>query len=92
MDGLFVLLECSEDSERTSHMRSTKKLFENFWGNSEEIIYPSKHLLVQSQQYNTRKSCELCSKVTIRTPERFFTPFSSVSIVDFEQAKFQKKF
>ena len=31
---------------------------------------------------NTRKRCEVCSKLTIKTPEG---PFSSVSIADFEQ-------
>ena len=31
---------------------------------------------------NTRKRCEMCSKLTIKT---YFTPFSSVSIVAFEQ-------
>ena len=31
---------------------------------------------------NTGKSCEICSKLTVKT---FFTPFSTVSIVDFEQ-------
>ena len=35
---------------------------------------------------NNRKSCEICSKLTIKTPETSFTPFSSVSVVDFEQA------
>ena len=48
---------------------------------------------------NTRKRCGICSKLTIKTPERrqwrssgvfivnleHSTPFSSVSIVDFEQ-------
>ena len=49
---------------------------------------PSQHLL------NTRKTCEICSKLTIKTPEgrywlwTYFTTFSSVSIVGFEQADF----
>ena len=34
----------------------------------------------------TSKSCEICLKLTIKTPERkYFTLFSSVSTVDFEQ-------
>ena len=37
---------------------------------------------------NTRKK-KICPKLTIKTPERrhrqYFTPFSSVSIADFEQ-------
>ena len=36
---------------------------------------------------NTGKRCEICSKLTIKTPLlSYFPPFSSVSIVDFEQA------
>ena len=46
---------------------------------------------------NTRTRCEICSKLTIKTPERrhwrlishlpvsYFTPCSSVSIVNFEK-------
>ena len=37
---------------------------------------------------NTRTRCEICSKLTIKKPERrslTFTPCSSVSIVNFEQ-------
>ena len=37
---------------------------------------------------NTRTRCEICSKVTIKTPERrqtYSTPSSSVSIVNFKQ-------
>ena len=41
----------------------------------------------KSTTEKTRKRCEICSKLTIKTPERrqCFTPFSTVSIVDFEQ-------
>ena len=34
---------------------------------------------------NTRKRCEICSKLKIKTPVKYFTPFSSVSMLDFEQ-------
>ena len=34
---------------------------------------------------NTWKRCEICSKLTIKTPELYFTHFSSVSVVDSEQ-------
>ena len=42
---------------------------------------------------NTRNRCQICSKLTLKTPERRqicskLTPFSSVSIVDFEQLNF----
>ena len=33
---------------------------------------------------NTRTSCEICFKLTIKAP--YFTPCSSVSVVNFEQA------
>ena len=38
---------------------------------------------------NTRKRCEICTNLTIKTTEQchwtYFTPFSTVSVVDFEQ-------
>ena len=37
---------------------------------------------------NTKKRCEVCSKLTIKTPERLHWPwtyFNSVSIIEFEQ-------
>ena len=41
---------------------------------------PSKHFPVQ-----TLEKCEICSKLTIKTPERrYFTLFSSVPIVNIE--------
>ena len=33
-------------------------------------IFLKKHLLVQSNNRNIRKRCEICSKLTIKTPER----------------------
>ena len=34
---------------------------------------------------NIRERCEICLKLTIKTPERRFTPFPTVSIVDFDE-------
>ena len=35
---------------------------------------------------NTKTKCEICSKLTIKTPERrYVTSYSSVFIVNFEQ-------
>ena len=45
---------------------------------------PSQHLLVQSNSRNTRKKCEICSKLTIKTPERRHWHSSTVLIVNFE--------
>ena len=42
---------------------------------------PSQHLLVQSNSRNTRKKCEICSKLTIKTPERRHWHSSTVLIV-----------
>ena len=45
---------------------------------------PANIYLLKVSNKDTRKSCEICSKITIKTPERRLTPFSSVSS-DFEQ-------
>ena len=55
---------------------------------------PSKHLLVESQQQDTRKSGELCPKLTIKKVDsrcgvfivnfESFPPLFSVSIADFK--------
>ena len=34
---------------------------------------------------NTRKRCEICSKLTVKTPEQRYWHLFSVSIVDFKQ-------
>ena len=42
--------------------------------------------MVKVNNRNTLTRSEICSKLTIKTPERrFFTPYSSVFIVNFEQ-------
>ena len=60
---------------------------------------PSQSYLFKFNNRNNRKRCEIYSKLRIKTPERrhwrlfgvfivdvtYFTPFSSVPIVDFEQ-------
>ena len=51
-------------------------------------VGPNKHLLVQSQQQDTRKRSDLCPKLTIKRVESrsgvFIVNFVSVSIVDFK--------
>ena len=39
----------------------------------------------EQRKITSRKRCEICSELTIKTPERRHCPFLSVSIVDFEQ-------
>ena len=34
------------------------------------LVIPSEHLLAQVNNKNTRKMCEICSTLTIKTPER----------------------
>ena len=52
---------------------------------------PANIYLWKANNRNTRKRWEICSKWTIKTPERrhyfwaYFIPFSGVSIVEFEQ-------
>ena len=70
------------------------------WTASNYKTYPVNIYLLKVSNRNTRKRCEIWSKLTIKTPERrhsrrsgvsfvnfehIFTSFSSVSIVDFEQ-------
>ena len=42
-----------------------KKIFLNFQTN-----YPANIYLFKVNNTNTRKKCEICSKLTIKTPER----------------------
>ena len=48
-------------------------------------VNPAGNYMFKVNNRNTRKRCEICLKLTIKTPERRFTPFSTVSIVNFEQ-------
>ena len=48
-------------------------------------LYPAKIFLFEVDNRNTRERCETCSKLTVKTPETYFTLFTSVSIVGFEQ-------
>ena len=64
--------------------------------NNKQTANPAGIYLLKVNNRNTRTRCEICSKLTIylfqvsnrNTRKRcgtYFTPFSSVSIVDFEQ-------
>ena len=46
--------------------------------------FPAKIFLVQSPQWNTRRKCEICSKLTIKTPEQRHWRCSGVLNVNFE--------
>ena len=53
----------------------------------EVYLSPVGIYLLKVNNRNTRTKCKICSKFTIRTAERrqaYFTPYSSVSIVNFE--------
>ena len=77
------------------------------WWNIDDIskffcinCYPAGNCMFKVNDRNTRTRCDICSKLTIKTPERcqwcrrcvllltlnIVTPCSSVSIVNFEQA------
>ena len=57
-------------------MKFSSSNFEHF------IVFPAGIYLLKVNNRNTRTRCEICSKLTINTPER---RHSSVSIVNFEQ-------
>ena len=61
------------------------------------VMFPAGNYMFKLNNRNTRTRCEICSKLTIKAPERrhcrrsgvfinfeHMTPYSSVSIVDFE--------
>ena len=51
----------------------------------EEKSYgPSWHLPAQSYNRNTRRRCEICSKLTIKTPEQRIWRRSGIFTVNFE--------
>ena len=54
--------------------------------------FPANIYLLNVNNRNTRKRCEICSKLTKTTPEQcllwtYFTSFSSISIADFQQVR-----
>ena len=51
------------------------------------MLIPVDIYLFKVNNRNTRTRCEICSKLTIKIQEQreYFTPCSSVSIVNFEQ-------
>ena len=83
----------------SKHQRIARKTrFKYIWVYS-EVPIPANIYLFKVNNRNTTKRCEICSKLTIKTPTRrhwrrsgffggfwtYFTPISSVYIVDFEQ-------
>ena len=50
---------------------------------SGRVNYPANIYLIKVNNRNTWKSCEICSKLKIKTP--YFTPFFNVSVIGFEQ-------
>ena len=49
------------------------------------MVLPIRHLIVQIQQFNIKKMCEICSKLKAKTPERRHRRHSGFFIVKFEQ-------
>ena len=51
-------------------------------------MFPAGNYMFKVNNRNTRTRCEICSKLAIKIPERrqrpYFTPCSSVSIVNFQ--------
>ena len=55
----------------------------------QDLANPADNYMFKINNENTRTRCEICSKLTIKKPERrplnIFTPCSSVSIVNLKQ-------
>ena len=81
LDSPLSIITHSSNKTKTNSqpLRPTRENMYNFCTKCPANIYLSK-----VNNKNTRNRCELCSKLTIKTPEHF-TYFSSVSIVAFEQ-------
>ena len=64
-------------------------VIEKWWSNLTEYfekILPAANIyLLKVNNKNTRKRCEICSKLTIKTPERRHWCRSGAFILDFEQ-------
>ena len=59
-------------------------VFKDFVAIHSKLIYPAGIYLLKVNSRNTRARCDVCSKLTIKTPERRHWLRSSVFIVNFE--------
>ena len=55
----------------------------NYWNNN-----PASNYMFKVNNRNTRTNCDICSKLTIKTPERCHWRRSGVFIVNFEHISF----
>ena len=55
----------------------------NYWNNN-----PTSNYMFKVNNRNTRTKCDICSKLTIKTPERCHWRRSGVFIVNFEHISF----
>ena len=96
--NIFCGLKYAEDNKNTKKnswvFDFAIRLFLNFSRDFNFITFlknrfPAGNYLFKVNNRNIRTRCETCLKLTIKTPERrhwtYFTPCSSVSIVNFEQ-------
>ena len=50
-----------------------------------DILYPAGIYLFKVDHENTRKMCEVCSNLIIKTPERYQKRLSDIFIANFEK-------
>ena len=55
---------------------------------TEDFQFPAGIYLFKVNNRNTRTTCEICSKLTIKTPERCYWRSSGVFIVNFEHISY----
>ena len=68
------------------NLGSTKKCFHNEITNSKQ--YPASNYIFKVDNRNTRRRCEICSKLIIKIPERRQWRFSGIFIVKFEHISY----
>ena len=71
-------------SEPFSTILRTYQPFKNLSQRSLEASFPAGNLMFKVNNRKTRTRCELCSKLTIKTPKRRQCRRSGVFIVNFE--------
>ena len=82
---IFHQFQSGVASKGVSHMTILFAMVWKYVGNP--VTFPANIYLFKMNNRNTRKRCEICSKLTIKTPKRrhwtYYTPFSG--IIDSEQ-------
>ena len=82
---ITTIYQCQKKTFSDAILSGFKIWILSFWVG---VLQRSRHLPAQINNRNTRTRCEICSKLTIKTPDRSQQHRSGVFIVNFEQISF----